>query len=131
MAVSGSQEPTPEAELAPEESVTEDAETSVEDLVAAAKTPVNRSAQAETASNAAKGAGTSLSDVNGDLHASEEYRRAMVSVFTKRAIEGALARVEPGHEVRECFVVGSLEGEHAFNRRGKLTRSYVRAVLKA
>ncbi|MEO2197237.1 MAG: FAD binding domain-containing protein, partial [bacterium] len=54
---------------------------------------VGQAPTAETASNAAKGAGTNLSDVNGDLHASEEYRRAMVSVFTKRAIEGALARV--------------------------------------
>ena len=54
---------------------------------------VGEAPTAETASNAAKGAGTNLSDVNGDLHASEEYRRAMVSVFTKRAIEGALARV--------------------------------------
>ncbi len=54
---------------------------------------VGQAPTAETASNAAKGAGTSLSDVNADLHASEEYRRAMVSVFTKRAIEGALARV--------------------------------------
>ncbi len=54
---------------------------------------VGEAPTAETASNAAKGAGTSLSDVNADLHASEEYRRAMVSVFTKRAIEGALARV--------------------------------------
>ena len=54
---------------------------------------VGQAPTAETASNAAKGAGTSLSDVNADLHASEGYRRAMVSVFTKRAIEGALARV--------------------------------------
>ena len=54
---------------------------------------VGQAPTAETASNAAKGAGTSLSDVNADLHASEEYRRAMVSVFTKRAIEGALTRV--------------------------------------
>ncbi|MEO2198664.1 MAG: FAD binding domain-containing protein, partial [bacterium] len=54
---------------------------------------VGQAPTAETAANAAKGAGTSLSDVNGDLHASEGYRRAMVSVFTKRAIEGALARV--------------------------------------
>ncbi len=53
---------------------------------------VGQAPTAETASNAAKGAGTSLSDVNADLHASEGYRRAMVSVFTKRAIEGALAR---------------------------------------
>jgi CO/xanthine dehydrogenase FAD-binding subunit len=31
--------------------------------------------------------------VSADLHASEAYRRAMVSVFTKRALEGALARL--------------------------------------
>jgi carbon-monoxide dehydrogenase medium subunit len=31
-------------------------------------------------------------DVNADIHASEEYRRAMIPVFTKRALEGALAR---------------------------------------
>jgi CO/xanthine dehydrogenase FAD-binding subunit len=30
--------------------------------------------------------------MNGDLHASEEYRRAMVAVFTRRALEAALAR---------------------------------------
>jgi carbon-monoxide dehydrogenase medium subunit len=32
-------------------------------------------------------------DLNADIHASEEYRRAMIPVFTKRALEGALARV--------------------------------------
>jgi carbon-monoxide dehydrogenase medium subunit len=31
-------------------------------------------------------------DLNADIHASEEYRRAMIPVFTKRALEGALAR---------------------------------------
>ena len=29
-----------------------------------------------------------LEDVNSDLHGSEEYRRAMVAVFTKRALLG-------------------------------------------
>jgi CO/xanthine dehydrogenase FAD-binding subunit len=33
-----------------------------------------------------------LEDVNSDIHASEEYRRAMVPVFARRAIEAALAR---------------------------------------
>jgi carbon-monoxide dehydrogenase medium subunit len=37
-------------------------------------------------------AGTSLSDVNSDLHASAEYRRSMIPVFTKRALMGALER---------------------------------------
>jgi carbon-monoxide dehydrogenase medium subunit len=32
-------------------------------------------------------------DLNADIHASEEYRRAMIPVFTRRALEGALARV--------------------------------------
>ena len=34
-----------------------------------------------------------IDDVNSDLHGSEEYRRAMIPVFTRRALEGALARV--------------------------------------
>jgi carbon-monoxide dehydrogenase medium subunit len=33
-----------------------------------------------------------LDEVNSDLHASEAYRRAMIQVFTRRALEGALAR---------------------------------------
>jgi carbon-monoxide dehydrogenase medium subunit len=34
-----------------------------------------------------------LDEVNSDIHASEAYRRAMIPVFTRRALEGALARV--------------------------------------
>ena len=41
---------------------------------------------------AADGAGAGLEFVNADLHGSEEYRRAMVEVFTRRAIEAASAR---------------------------------------
>jgi carbon-monoxide dehydrogenase medium subunit len=41
---------------------------------------------------ASKNAGADLKDVNGDLHASEDYRRAMVAVFTRRALDAALAR---------------------------------------
>jgi carbon-monoxide dehydrogenase medium subunit len=37
-------------------------------------------------------AGSGLTTVNADIHASEDYRRAMVRVFTRRALEGALAR---------------------------------------
>jgi carbon-monoxide dehydrogenase medium subunit len=37
-------------------------------------------------------AGTNLSGVSSDIHASEEYRRAMIPVFTRRALEGAQAR---------------------------------------
>ena len=41
---------------------------------------------------ACRQAGASLEDVNSDIHASEEYRRAMVPVFTERALAAALAR---------------------------------------
>jgi CO/xanthine dehydrogenase FAD-binding subunit len=34
-----------------------------------------------------------VAEANADLHGSEEYRRAMVPVFTRRALEGALARL--------------------------------------
>jgi CO/xanthine dehydrogenase FAD-binding subunit len=33
-----------------------------------------------------------LDGFNSDIHASEEYRRAMVPVFTERALAAALAR---------------------------------------
>jgi carbon-monoxide dehydrogenase medium subunit len=41
---------------------------------------------------ATKLAGKGLTDVNSDLHASEEYRRSMIPVFTKRALIRALER---------------------------------------
>jgi carbon-monoxide dehydrogenase medium subunit len=41
---------------------------------------------------AASLAADGLEDVNSDIHASEEYRRAMVKVFTRRAIEKAAGR---------------------------------------
>ena len=46
----------------------------------------------EGAAAAAEGAGEALEFVNADLHGSEEYRRAMVAVFARRAIEAAAAR---------------------------------------
>ena len=39
-------------------------------------------------------AGAKLEDLNSDIHASEEYRRAMIPVFTERALERALARAD-------------------------------------
>jgi carbon-monoxide dehydrogenase medium subunit len=42
--------------------------------------------------SAAEIAGTDLKEINADIHASESYRRAMIPVFTRRALEGAAAR---------------------------------------
>jgi aerobic carbon-monoxide dehydrogenase medium subunit len=50
-------------------------------------------ASAQSIAAASQNAGARLDEVNSDLHASAEYRRAMVAVFTERAITGALARV--------------------------------------
>ncbi len=50
-------------------------------------------ASAASVESAARNAGTKLEDVNSDIHASEEYRRAMIAVFTERALKRALARV--------------------------------------
>ena len=41
---------------------------------------------------AAKAAEGELGDLNADIHASADYRRAMIPVFTRRALEGAMAR---------------------------------------
>ncbi len=46
----------------------------------------------ETIAKASQLAGTDLTDVNADLHASAEYRRAMVQVFTRRALKAAAER---------------------------------------
>jgi CO/xanthine dehydrogenase FAD-binding subunit len=46
----------------------------------------------ETIDAAARLAGTDLRAVSDDIHASAEYRRAMIPVFTRRALERALAR---------------------------------------
>ena len=42
---------------------------------------------------AARLAGANLADVNSDIHASAEYRRAMIPVFTERALACAMERV--------------------------------------
>jgi len=51
---------------------------------------VGSAGTSDTARSAA--AAAALDDVNSDIHASEEYRRAMIPVFARRAIEAALAR---------------------------------------
>ncbi len=48
---------------------------------------------AATIEAAARNAGSGLSDLNSDIHASEAYRRAMIPVFTKRALTRAMERV--------------------------------------
>ncbi len=50
-------------------------------------------ASSDTIAAAARQAAADLGAVNSDIHASADYRRAMVPVFTRRALEGALKRV--------------------------------------
>jgi carbon-monoxide dehydrogenase medium subunit len=47
---------------------------------------------AKTIESAAQIAGKDLKEINADIHASESYRRAMIPVFTRRALEAAAAR---------------------------------------
>jgi carbon-monoxide dehydrogenase medium subunit len=47
-----------------------------------------------TIEGAARLAGAGLQEMNSDIHASEEYRRAMIPVFTERALASALARAD-------------------------------------
>ncbi len=49
-------------------------------------------AVAKTIEEAAREAGANIEPINSDIHASEEYRRAMIAVFTRRALAAALAR---------------------------------------
>ena len=60
--------------------------TEVEEALAG-KTPSSASIEA-----ASRSAGAAIDDINSDIHASREYRRAMIPVFTQRALAGALAR---------------------------------------
>lgn len=46
----------------------------------------------ENIESAALVAGKGVTDVNSDIHAGEDYRRAMIPVFTRRALAAALAR---------------------------------------
>jgi carbon-monoxide dehydrogenase medium subunit len=47
---------------------------------------------AKTIESAAQVAGKDIKEINADIHASESYRRAMIPVFVRRALEGAAAR---------------------------------------
>ena len=62
-------------------------------LTAVEEALVGRAATPEAVAETAEGAGAGLEDLNDDIHASEAYRRAMIPVFTKRALVGAVARV--------------------------------------
>ena len=42
--------------------------------------------------SAARIAGDDVKEINADIHAGESYRRAMISVFARRALKGAAAR---------------------------------------
>jgi carbon-monoxide dehydrogenase medium subunit len=41
---------------------------------------------------ACQSAASDVGDVNADLHASADYRKAMIAVFVRRAVEKALSR---------------------------------------
>jgi carbon-monoxide dehydrogenase medium subunit len=56
------------------------------------KALAGKPASAASIDAAARNAGAKLDDVNSDIHASDDYRRAMVGVFTERALKKALAR---------------------------------------
>lgn len=49
-------------------------------------------ASADVVAAASANAGSGISDLNADLHGSAEYRRAMIPVFARRALEKALTR---------------------------------------
>jgi carbon-monoxide dehydrogenase medium subunit len=51
-----------------------------------------QAASEATITHAVRNAGSTLDDINSDIHASREYRRAMIPVFTGRALTRALAR---------------------------------------
>lgn len=51
-----------------------------------------KAASPSTITQAVRSAGATLEDINADIHASREYRRAMIPVFTERALTRALER---------------------------------------
>ena len=56
------------------------------------KSLAGQKATKEAVASATKSAGSEIADINADLHASADYRRAMIPVFTRRALEKALSR---------------------------------------
>ena len=63
-------------------------------LTAVEEALAGQALSAESIEAASRIAGQNVSDVNADLHASETYRRAMIPVFTKRALLRAMERKE-------------------------------------
>jgi len=61
-------------------------------LMAVEKKLEGAPATAASIEAAASVAANGLTDINADIHASEEYRKAMVPVFARRALERALER---------------------------------------
>jgi carbon-monoxide dehydrogenase medium subunit len=56
------------------------------------KALAGQKANADVIKTASVQAGNTIADLNADLHASADYRRAMIPVFTRRALEKALSR---------------------------------------
>ncbi len=54
---------------------------------------VGKTLSADSIGAATTGAAEGIEDLSSDIHASAEYRRAMIPVFTRRALEAARARV--------------------------------------
>ena len=52
-----------------------------------------KTASTDTIQAASRNAGARLQEINSDIHASADYRRAMIAVFCERALQAALARV--------------------------------------
>jgi carbon-monoxide dehydrogenase medium subunit len=61
-------------------------------LTAVEQALTGKPATKDSCAAAAQNAGADLDVVNADIHAGEEYRRAMIDVFTRRALEKALSR---------------------------------------
>jgi carbon-monoxide dehydrogenase medium subunit len=61
-------------------------------LLAVEEALAGRRLSQETIDAASREAGAGLKAVNADIHASEEYRRAMIPVFTRRALDAAMRR---------------------------------------
>ena len=74
---------------------------------------------------AARLAGATLEDINSDIHASEEYRRAMIPVFTERALASALAQFASG---LDCYVVSGFQAWPSCGSAFKCTARSARLV---
>ena len=62
-------------------------------LTAVEQALAGQPATTESIAAAAAKAADGLGELNSDIHASQDYRRAMIGVFTRRALDSALGRV--------------------------------------